>query len=190
MNRNVESKRRIRSTESQVPQHERGQIIPITLVLMITMFGVCGFVIDAGRLYLNYEQLQSSTDAAALAGGEALGVAGSNPVTAAKSYSSQSGGNNVFGDMQAVTTNATLECYTTLQSEGLPCYSDGSYNAIQVTQSVAVPMTFAKFFGATTVNISAVATARWRPDSPERALSMRVATQYVFDHQRCGLQRS
>lgn len=159
MNRNVESKRRIRSTESQVPQHERGQIIPITLVLMITMFGVCGFVIDAGRLYLNYEQLQSSTDAAALAGGEALGVAGSNPVTAAKSYSSQSGGNNVFGDMQAVTTNATLECYTTLQSEGLPCYSDGSYNAIQVTQSVAVPMTFAKFFGATTVNISAVATA-------------------------------
>lgn len=159
MTRKDEGKRGTRSTGRPTPQLERGQIIPIALVLMITMFGVCGFVIDAGRLYLNYEQLQSSTDAAALAGGEALGVAGSNPVTVADSYSSQSAGKNVFGDMQAVTTTATLKCYATLVSEGIPCYSDGSYNAIQVVQSVKVPMTLAKFFGAPTATISAAATA-------------------------------
>jgi hypothetical protein len=159
MNRKPEINQRVRAAARRGSKNERGQVLPIVLVMMTTMFGVCGFMLDAGRVYLNYEQLLASTNAAALAGGEALGVAGSNPVTVAQSYSSMSGGQNVFGDMQNVTTTPVLKCYTALVNEGIPCYSDGSYNAIQVTQSVAVPMTLAKFFGAKAVTISAVATA-------------------------------
>jgi Putative Flp pilus-assembly TadE/G-like len=156
MTHNNQPNRKVVSPTRRVPLHERGQILPIAAVMMITLLGLCGFVVDVGRLYISYQQLQASTDAAALAGGEALGQAGQNPVTVAASYGSTSGNKNAFGNLSGATITATPKCYSSL---GLPCYSYGSYNAIQVTQTVSVPVTFAKFFGGNSTSLTAVATA-------------------------------
>jgi Flp pilus assembly protein TadG len=141
---------------------ERGQVIPILLVMMLTLFGVCGFVIDAGRLYLSYQELQASTDAAALAGGFGLQTSGSAAQTYAEEFDSVTGGNNVFSNLSGVTlvtSPPTVKCisYTYVQ---IPCAtSSGTYNAIQVQQTVSVPMTFARFFGAKSVTLTATSTA-------------------------------
>jgi Flp pilus assembly protein TadG len=141
---------------------ERGQVIPILLVMMLTLFGVCGFVIDAGRLYISYQELQASTDAAALAGGFGLQTSGSTGQTYAEEFDSATGGNNVFSNLPGVTlvtSPPTVKCisYTYLP---IACSTaSGTYNAIQVQQTVSVPMTFARFFGAKSVQLTATSTA-------------------------------
>ncbi len=59
-------------SSSRIRHSERGQILPMVAVMMGSLFCMCGFVIDVGRVYVSYNQLQASTDAAALAGGEGL----------------------------------------------------------------------------------------------------------------------
>jgi hypothetical protein len=154
--------------ESRLPSRraakgELGQIFPFVAVLMSVFFCMCGFVIDIGRVYVSYQQLVASTDAAAMAGGEALGQANSTTAqvsTAVKTYSSASasGGINPAGAMTDVAVTPYVGCVTDL-SPNIPCYGAGSYNAVQVVQTATVPMTFANFFGAKAVPLSVTATA-------------------------------
>ena len=150
----------------RTPKHERGQILPLALLAMGTFFCFCGYVIDIGRVYIGYQQLQASTDAAAMAGGEALGQPnanpGSNAQTVAGNYSSSTGDANTFSNLTSVTTTTTPKCLATLASQGIPCnvsLSPALYNAVQVKQTAVVQMSFAHFFGTSTVPITAVATA-------------------------------
>jgi hypothetical protein len=159
MNQNNELNGKGRSFVSRVRKSERGQIFPLVAVMMGTFFCMCGYVIDAGRVYLSYQQLQASTDAAALAGGQALGLGTNTPSAAATQYSSTSGGVNTAGVMTGVTMTPTLKCLSTLVAQGIPCFGGGSYNAIQVSQTGVVPMTFARFFGTSQVSLTATATA-------------------------------
>src|ERR1700733_10969289 len=50
---------------------ERGQVLPIVALSMAGLFGVSALVIDVGHLLYSYQELQSSTNAAALAGSQA-----------------------------------------------------------------------------------------------------------------------
>jgi hypothetical protein len=148
-------------SRQKAARNERGQILPFVAILMTFFLCMCGFVIDIGRVYVSYQQLLASTDAAALAGGEALGEANSTvaEVTAAvKKYSSASGGVNPSGMMTKLVVKPYVGCITGL-SPNIPCYGAGSYNAVQVVQTASVPMTFANFFGAHPVALSATATA-------------------------------
>jgi hypothetical protein len=141
---------------------ERGQMLIMLAMISTTLFGLFALVIDVGRTYLTFHQLLASTDAAALAGGEALGQAGStssSTATAVNSYSSLAGGLNVYRNMSGVSITTTLKCLSTLANAGTPCYGAGSYNAVQVTQNVSMPTTFAATFGMTAVPVSFTATA-------------------------------
>src|SRR6478752_2112465 len=51
---------------------ERGQILPIVALALVVMLGVSAFAIDVGFAYYAKRQLQTATDAAALAGAQDL----------------------------------------------------------------------------------------------------------------------
>lgn len=156
----------IESFKGRRANGERGQILAIVAVMLgPILFCMCGFVVDMGRVYISYQQLVASTDAAALAGGEAMGQPGattSTITTAITTYSSStlSGttGVNPSGVMTGLSLSPYVGCITGL-SPSIPCYGAGSYNAVQVTQSGSVPMTFAKFFGSGPVSLSVTSTA-------------------------------
>ncbi len=129
----------------RVPHRERGQILYMTALAMTTIFGFAGFVIDTARMYLSYQQLQATTDAAALAGAQGL-PNGTLAQTIATKYSAQSGDNNASTILNGATLVATpaVSCVSSLP---IPC-GGGTDNAIQVKQQVKVNMTLAQFFGA------------------------------------------
>ena len=54
---------------------ERGQILAVVALALVALLGVCAFAIDVGYAYYAKRQLQSATDAAALAGAQDLPVA-------------------------------------------------------------------------------------------------------------------
>jgi hypothetical protein len=147
-------------------------MLAMVALMMMAMLGVAAMVVDVGRVFISYHELVASTDAAALAGGEALGQPGSTVATsgtagssslstneAVNAYSSTSSDKNAYSNLSGVTTTVTPECLTTLKTDGIPCYGAGSYNAIQVTQTVSMPTTFAALFGTPTVLLTATATA-------------------------------
>ena len=151
---------------------ERGQMLALVAWMMMAMLGVTAMTVDVGRVFISYHELQASTDAAALAGGEALGQPGSTVASsgttgssslstneAVNTYSSTSADKNAYSNLTGVTTTVTPECLTTLKNSGIPCYGAGSYNAIQVTQTVNMPTTFAAIFGTATVPLTATSTA-------------------------------
>lgn len=154
-----------RSSARTIHDSERGQMMIMIALMMMATLGVTAFVIDVGRVSLSYHQLQASTDAAALAAGEALGQPGSTSTStnaAGILYSSQSSDKNTFGSMSGVIATVTPYCSTTLENSTtspVPCLGAGSYNAVKVTQTVSVPTTFAALFGTKTVPLSATATA-------------------------------
>jgi Flp pilus assembly protein TadG len=149
------------TSRRRVPRRERGQILYMTALVMTTIFGFCGFVIDSGRMYLNYQELQASTDSAALAGGWGL-PSGTTAIANANQFSSLTNDNNAEGNLKSVamvTGYPAVKCisYTYVQ---IPCAgANGTYNVIQVKQQAVVNMTLAQFFGAKSVTIQATATA-------------------------------
>jgi hypothetical protein len=137
-------------------------MLALVAFMMMAMLGVTAMVVDVGRVYISYHELQASTDAAALAGGEAMGQPNSTSTTtdsAVDLYSSTTSDKNAYSNLSNVTTAVTLKCLTTLTADNIPCYGAGSYNAVQVTQTVNMPTTFAAIFGMSTVPLSATATA-------------------------------
>lgn len=136
---------------------ERAQVLPLMSFFLLSMLGMGALSLDFGRAYVSFHQLQSATDAAALAGAEQLPAA--SAITEAQSFSASSGDNNHYNWMSSVTTTVTAKCLSTLTSEGLPCISPESANAIQVTSTFSVPTYFARLFGINTIPIAWTSTA-------------------------------
>ena len=158
MNESMKTSQQGGSSARRIPRREQGQILPLALVSLSAFFCFSGFVIDTARMYIAYQQLQMSTDAAALAGGVGLAVDKPTAIADATSYSGILGNQN-SGNLSGVTFVQTpqVECVTALP---IACSTAaGIYNAIQVQQQVTVPMTFAQFFGTNSVTLTATATA-------------------------------
>jgi Flp pilus assembly protein TadG len=51
---------------------ERGQTLPIMAILLVGFLATAALSMDLGRAYVGYRELQNATNAAALAGAEAL----------------------------------------------------------------------------------------------------------------------
>jgi hypothetical protein len=142
----------------------RGQVIPIVLVMVVMFCAFIAIVIDVGRVYVCYRELQISSDAAALAGG-ALLPDGTAAIAAATLYSGVAGNKNARANLPNVTMVSgypKVKCLTTLTSQGIACVAPANANSIQVKQQVSVPMTFARLFGLSSVSLTATATAAMR----------------------------
>ena len=142
---------------------EGGQALIFAAVAMVGVFAVAGFVIDTAQVLQLRRELQSSTDAAALAAAQALpDTAGA--ITAANAYSSIVGGINRRPNHPTVTMAAGYPLAKCLTSSGVRC---NPYNAIVVRQESDVPTFFAGVVGLTTVHITATATAGMRGGVPK-----------------------
>jgi Flp pilus assembly protein TadG len=148
---------------------QRGQALVMVAFMMIGLLAMAAFVVDFGRIYISFRELQASTDAAALAAAYAL------PTTQATNnatlYSGLAGNKNAYPNLPNVTMVSgypKLRCLTST-SVGLPCLdssgdivSSGGANAIQVMQQVRVPLIFASVIGTPSVTLTASATATMR----------------------------
>ena len=150
----------------RLAQEERGQALVIVAFSTMGFIGLAGISVEASHGYLAYERLVASTNAAALAGAQAM----PDTTTAAANvtaYSSVAGNKNVDPVLQNVQVTTTFLCLTTVTSTlKTPCETSngnsGGYNALKVTQTAQVPSWFAGLFGIHFFNISASATASMR----------------------------
>jgi hypothetical protein len=142
---------------------QRGQALPIVAFILVGVLGMGGLIVDSTHLYVSYNELQASTDAAVLAGAAFLPNA--TATTEATTYSAVSGSNNAQPNLPNVTMVSgypLLRCLTTLTNEGIACVAPANANAIQVKQQAVVSTYFVRIFGLKSVTITASATAAMR----------------------------
>ena len=124
------------------------------------LLGFAGVVLDLGRAYIGYRELQSATDAAALAGAQNL--KSSNAKTIADNYSALPGSYNAqasFTSAKMLTGYPKLECLTTITSMGVACIAPNSANAVQVIEQATIPTFFSEVFGIGQMTLTATSTA-------------------------------
>ncbi len=147
-------------------ENQSGQTIVVVAVMLTFLLGMAGMTVDVGRLMVDHAQLQAATDAAALAGAQAL--PNSTATTVATTYSAVSGSKNAASNLSNVTMASgypALKCLTTLKAMGMACVSPGNANAIQVRETMTVPMYFMGLFGKSTMTVSSTSTAAMRGSS-------------------------
>jgi Putative Flp pilus-assembly TadE/G-like len=127
-------------------QNQNGQATVITVVFLVVLLGMAALVLDLGSWYRAKRDAQSTADAAALAGAQALpNGSTANAQTLAQQYASKNGGIGT----------------------GSVSFSTKYYPNDTITVSVkrTSPGFFAKLFGFRTVNVGGTATARSEPVS-------------------------
>ena len=90
--------------------NERGQVLPLVALMLVVLLGFTGLVVDVGHAYVANQQLQGSTDAAALAASGAL------PDNTAATKAAQTYGAATIGGVagyNAVTSLTTSHSMTT-----------------------------------------------------------------------------
>jgi len=130
---------------------EAGQSIVFVVLSMFVLLGLCGFVIDVGRAYYTQRQLQSSADAAALAGAAQL----PDPAAAASSahrFGATPGSANAHANVPSVTESISAECDTSLSS----CAPD---NVVRVSETAKAPTSFLTLFGVRSISVTAKSAA-------------------------------
>ena len=143
---------------------QSAQMLPIMALMVIAFMSIAAFSVSIGSTYVQQHELQAATNAAALAGAQALPNA-TAAINAAK-YGSSSGENNSNSYLPGVTMATgypKLECLTTLVNLGVACVAPTNANAIQVKQQITVPILFGGLFGGkatTTLTATATASAR------------------------------
>jgi Putative Flp pilus-assembly TadE/G-like len=145
-------------------RNQSGQVLPWVAAMMLMSIGLCGLTLDVARAMVIHRQLQSATNAAALAGAQQM--PDGDYTGTAQSFSSGVGNSNNSNSYTPGTAVVTPLCIAFLKSQGLPCSGTPGANALQVQQSANVPMLFAGLMGFKSLNISATATAAMRGSKP------------------------
>ena len=129
---------------------EHGQALVIMVLSLTVLLGMAALAIDVGHAYLAQRTLQSSADAAALAGAQA--IPNSTAATdLALEYSGEEGMKNARDNLPGVSSTITTEC-----REGAAC---APVNAVVVEQTATVETSFARVLGIDTIDVSARAVA-------------------------------
>src|ERR671931_2225838 len=124
----------------QLRRCERGQALVLMVLLMVALLGLATLVVDVGSWFRSQRQLQSTADAAALAGAQALPNRPGNASWLAQEYAQKNA-----SDLSSAE------------------YSIGSdllaNDRITVHVTRDAPGFFAKVFGIASVQVGATATA-------------------------------
>ena len=120
-------------------QNDSGQATVLTLVFLVVLLGMAALVLDVGSWYRAKRDAQSTADAAALAGAQALPKTASAN-TVAQQYASKNGGLGAGG--------VSFSTFIT------------GNDTITVSVKRTAPGFFSKIFGLKSVNVGATATAR------------------------------
>jgi Flp pilus assembly protein TadG len=122
-------------------RNESGQSTVIMLVFLVVLLGMAALVLDIGSWYRADRATQSTADAAALAGAQALPYNPANASSLALQYAGKNGGGLSSSDIQisnGVGTNDTISVHVRRNANGV----------------------FTKLFGVNTVPVGSTAKAR------------------------------
>jgi uncharacterized membrane protein len=148
---------------------DRGQALAIVTIGLTAFIGLAGVSVETAHAYYAYERLQASTNAAALAGAQAMPDT-TQAAANVNAYSSATvngvTGLNATPLLTNVQVTSSFVCSTTVTNMNVACETSnggsGGYNAIKVTQTAQVPSWFAGLFGFKTFNLSYTAMAAMR----------------------------
>jgi hypothetical protein len=121
-------------------RREDAQATVLTLVFLVVLLGMAALVLDIGSWYRADRAAQSTADAAALAGAQALPDDAAKASTLAQQFATKNGG---FGSGGATISSKIV-----------------SNDTITVTVKRPAPGFFAKLFGVNSVTVGATAVAR------------------------------
>jgi Putative Flp pilus-assembly TadE/G-like len=119
--------------------NERGQATVLTLIFLVVLLGMAALVLDLGSWYRADRGTQSTADAAALAGAQALPESTSDAQGLASSYASKNG-----GGLESVAFSSSI----------------ASNDTVKVRVSRDAPGIFTKIFGVSSAKVGSSATAR------------------------------
>ena len=120
---------------------ERGQALVLTVLFMTVLLGMAAAVLDLGAWYRTHRQLQTTADAAALAGAQELPEDAGTAVSLALDYGAKNGGGVSLADVAVSSTTVPDD-------------------TISVTARTPAPGIFTRLFGIDSVNVRASAVAR------------------------------
>jgi hypothetical protein len=154
-------RKRILAFFRQLQAEQKGAVFTMVAAAIFGITGVGALVVDIGSILYWQRVLQTTADAAALAGAQDIGVGGT-PIATAVSYSAVAGNKNAHANFTVTMISGypQLKCFTTI---GLACTTNQtpatSANGIQVQEQAAVRLYFARIFGLASVKITATSTA-------------------------------
>lgn len=134
----------------------KGATLAIVAAMVPVGLGLAGLTVDVGRALAARQSLQSSTQAAAMAGAHALGAANANTTTVTAAISSFTSANPLT-NVTVTNTTPTLVCATATAS--LPSCNANAANAVTVTRTGTVSTFFLNAFGRSSLTLTATATA-------------------------------
>jgi len=138
-------------------ENERGQAIVLSVLALVALLGMCALVLDVGSWYRTSRRLQSTADAATLAGAQMLPEDPSAAKSMALTYADKNGGDVKSAD---ITITSTF----------------GTNDTITVRAAKTDDAIFAKVIGINDANIDASAKARvGTPYSVQNAAPMVVS---------------
>jgi Flp pilus assembly protein TadG len=128
--------------------NQKGQSMVLTIVFLTVLMGMMALVLDVGSWYRAHRAAQSTADAAALAGAQALPDS-AQATSLANEYATKNTG-----------SGGSYSRQVTLSQQGFET------DTIKVKVTRSSPGFFAKLFGVNTVSVSGTATARaWNVES-------------------------
>jgi hypothetical protein len=140
--------------------NERGQALPWLVFALVGLLFITGVVTDVGRAYVAYNQLQASTNAAALAAASVTyNTSGATVQSQAGTFGSGSGGKNTIGGIGTVNTTANAVCLNILLPPSTNCTKSFVLNAVSVQQTASVPTYFLRMLGVSSIPIGTAAQA-------------------------------
>jgi Flp pilus assembly protein TadG len=147
-------------------KNERGQTAVIVMLTAGTMMALSGATVEMGHIYYAYQRLVASTNAAALAGAQAM-PSTTSAASYVTLYSSQSGQLNANPMLTNVVATPTFLCSSGVNTNfNVVCETStggtGGYNALSVTQTGQVKLWFGGLIGMRSMNLSATAEAAMR----------------------------
>lgn len=131
---------------------QRGQILPVVALAMVALLGIAAFAIDVGYAYYAKRQLQSATDAAALAGAQDLPNS-TNAIATATSYAASDTPANL-----SFSFSYQVKC-TTTAVVATGCNAAVNPNNLTVTGTATTKTWFAGLFGIDHFTVSTHANA-------------------------------
>jgi hypothetical protein len=159
-------KRTISALVRKFLKNQQGQSATVVAVTITAIAVLASASVEAGHVYYAYRELVASTNAAVMAGAQAM----PDTLTAAANvtaYSSETGQRNATSMLQSVVATPSFLCLNTVvTSLNVPCSTStgasGGYNALSVTQTATVNLWFGGLIGLSKMNLSATATAAMR----------------------------
>jgi Flp pilus assembly protein TadG len=143
-----------RRTAGSSQPDRRGAIVVMTGIMIVALMLIAAISVDASRIFAAKNELQTSADAAALAGALQMLRDSATAVDSARAFALR---NSV--EQQSVDS-VRIELGVWRSASGFCPASDCSpVDAVRITTQRAIPLSLARVFGDTTLSLSASATA-------------------------------